>query len=1394
MVETSYVNVADAQAYRSLSSYRAMMGMMGQWTDDMETAYKHLTDPNGQWTMEDFNIIWQTKKPYVYTQVDNLTGVYNKKEEKYIDENGEEKTRMVDDLTRPIHLKTPVQHKNSEFLLLALYDAIAGPLGKSGKLKAINDFMENEKNQIDVVQFESTTKVGKQGVINLNGAKDYETTMRILGNATGIAYGVENPNVVHKVSYEDYGIQTATPEHAIDAVQLVGTQIRKLITADIADDAQITVGNKTMTKAEWLKLYNAINTENILQAFKEVDEIFQDPKEVERILQEEIRGNQRYSIDMLRACTLNEDGEFNIPLYDPVQSQRVQTLLNSIIKSRITKQKIRGGALIQVSAYGLTDQLKIVYEGEGDSKRIKYLECYMPAYSRDFYEPLMDPVTHQLDVTKLPKSLRKLIGYRVPTEDKYSMAPLYIKGFLPQQNGSAIMLPAEITTLSGSDFDVDKLYIMLPEFKLRKEYDIKAAWDDFYTDPENADISEEIEGRLEWGVEDYKSKHPDDEDLDIDDYFKFLQGKGIKKYQLSENAQKRFSTWFKSRKSNYFLGESIEKVRYDYDKLPQKQSQEARNNALIDMMWGILTNPDTVSKMLNPGGFDKQKKAARIVTILDSMSEKELADEGYTVRGLLDLPLDTLNELATKAKKKLDPLSPRTQVTLHQQNMTGGKMIGIYANHNANHALMQHTHLAVDDKNGAFNYAGVKRVSLHSIKNERGDFISRNTANFLAASVDNVKDNTLHATNQNTFTGDASMLLSRLGYNPTEIAILMRQPIVMEMTRKFFRDSRDSKSEDTVIREVLADTVKYAGMYENLSWANVKNNMFELEPLMKDILLYKDIGSMSQKDRINFYRRQATVGILFQRIMKTGQALADLTSATRADTQGGAAGPTIADTMIKMQKVEDLLISTSGKEFPLVYADVIRDNIPYTNMDEMRKQLLNSPLPFLQAFYTLGLRQTERMLGRYFPHFSEPFKEVLNGKYEIVDGEPRLVFAGLRQYTKTGKLNVKTINSIYNDLLAYIMSKTEFFGSGMNRNGKVVSAAEKRRDFINHFPTYFKQVVNDNEDIAELEFVKRLKTALHNDKNPVDVVVFKNVGQLSPTLRERYMRDWATLLYMDNPKAQELALNLFLYSYYRNGFAFGPSTFIHLAPTVVRDAINEYIPTLRSLLTTKDSYEEFIEQYIYNHLDNRKLVPEIPDTSITKFVDEEGNIKDKVSITIDSASTFGDKVAIKKEQRDEEENPIYEFFEFIGRRIKGKYVYYRMTDFDGKNTATYTRIEPLGYKNSFLEYEYGKEAFEIESVIDKNKKDYDPLAEYATQHTDTGLTDKMLESMPDYSEAYSEEAMASFAASAAFEAIYKEAPAPHLESDRVTDIAPNKDYRDANDDEICGGAITIAEL
>ena len=1403
------VNVADAQAYRSLSSYRAILGMSGQWTDEMEQAYNNFK--NGDWNIADFNVIWQTKKPYVYTQVNEVAG-YHKKQvplvdertgTQVVDENGNPRFTEVDDMDNPIYQKVPVQHKNSEFLLLAMHELIAGPLGRSGKLKAINKFME--ENQVDVVQFESTTKVGKQGVIDLNDVNTEADVIQRLKDTTGIGTGNENPNVVHKVSYEDYGIQTATPEHAIDAVQLVGTQIRKLITADIAPDTVIEVDGKKMTKQEWLDLYNAINTENILQAFADVDEIFKDRKKVEKILLEEIRGNQRYGMDMMRSCTLDENGNFNIPLFDPVQSQRVQTLLNSVIKSRITKQKIRGGALIQVSDYGLTDELHVVFEGEGKNKRIKYLECYMPAYSRDFYEPLMDPVTHQLDVTKLPDDLRKLIGYRVPTEDKYSMAPLYIKGFLPQQNGSAIMLPAEITTLSGSDFDVDKMYIMLPEFRILDRYRIKDAWDDFYTDPANADIVEEIDRNIGIAFEDYQRRHPDDE-LDVDDYIEFVQDQGVKKYQFSETARDRFKEWFKSRRKQYSLGKGkgkIVKVKYDFNKSPQENSLEARNNLLIDMMYGVLTNADTASKILNPGGFDYQKKAARIMTILNASTEGELAKAlqetgiqlNKTVQKngrsypksiasyLFDLDLDTLDKLAEKTKVKMDPLSPRTQVMLHQQNMTGAKLIGIYANHNANHALMQHTQLALDEENGSFVLNGKRLTSLHDIMNGDKEFISKNNAGFLAASVDNVKDPVLAGINQNTFTADASMLLSRLGYNPVEIGLLMAQPIVMEITQTYFRESREGKGKDTIIDEVLDKYKEKAALNNDLTYDNYKNNMFYIEDLADYILISKEaVTDRSQTPdyrKIEYYQKQVAVGYLFKRIMNSADALGQLVQATRSDTQGGAAGPTIADTELKMQKVKDLLDQIENNDkFPLKNANVIFDDLlsDGDDINSLREKLLSSPLPFLQAFYTLGLQKTEEMLGSYFPQFTQPFRDVVDD---------------LRDMTKTGKLNVKTMNSIYNDLLAYIMSKTQFFGQQVLINpdseadNTILNSADKRRDFINNFPEYFKKVVTDNEDIAELEFIKRLKVIRANDNNPVQTLVFKNVGQLSPTLRERYMRDWASLLYMQNPEAQKLALNLFRYSFYRNGFAFGPNTFIHLAPVAVRKAIPEYISTLRALLTSSDDYSQFVDQYVYNHLDNRKLVPEIPDTSSVKFIGEDNEIKDEVTFVIDDNATFGDKKVIKK-RLDSPDGPVYDFFKYIGKRIRGGWAYYKLESLGTEqgNVATYKRIEPLGYRNSFIEYEYGKDVEEMQTVIEKNRMDYDPYADTLSSF-DNGDVEIDYDSIPDVPDGYWDSIPQ--VDETAFQQVYGapfDTSAP--KADDVTSIQPNTEYRDENGEEICG--------
>lgn len=386
------VNVADAQAYNTLPSFRSTQIMAGMWSDAEETAYNNIM--NNKWTASDFLVLWNTRKPYLYTQKnqpDGMGGI----------------------------MKVPTQHKNSEFLLLT--GAMFGQILHSSKLQALNDFMV--KNNIDSAMFESAVKDGLQGTINLNDATNYTSTIAVLENVTRLN-GKENPNVVHEFDYNDYGIQTSTPEHGIDKVQLVGTQIRRLISSDMNPNRdpnfKLKYKDREFTQEEWMNYFNAINTANIQEAFKEVSDKFNDIHEVEKELIREVRSNPRYGTDLIRALTLDENGNFNIPLIDPSQTLRIQALLNSILKNRVTKQKINGGALIQASPFGLDEskQPQIVYNEDGS---IKYFEAYLPCPTEELYNALLDPNTHELDINKkdskgnyiVPEKYREVIGYRV---------------------------------------------------------------------------------------------------------------------------------------------------------------------------------------------------------------------------------------------------------------------------------------------------------------------------------------------------------------------------------------------------------------------------------------------------------------------------------------------------------------------------------------------------------------------------------------------------------------------------------------------------------------------------------------------------------------------------------------------------------------------------------------------------------------------------------------------------------------------------------------------------------------------------------------------------------------------------------------------------------------------
>lgn len=1272
------VNVADAQAYNTLPSFRSTQIMAGMWSDAEETAYNNIM--NNKWTASDFLVLWNTRKPYLYTQKnqpDGMGGI----------------------------MKVPTQHKNSEFLLLT--GAMFGQILHSSKLQALNDFMI--KNNIDSAMFESAVKDGLQGTINLNDATNYASTMAILENVTRLN-GKENPNVVHEFDYNDYGIQTSTPEHGIDKVQLVGTQIRRLISSDMNPNRdpnfKLKYKDREFTQEEWMNYFNAINTANIQEAFKEVSDKFNDIHEVEKELIREVRSNPRYGTDLIRALTLDENGNFNIPLIDPSQTLRIQALLNSILKNRVTKQKINGGALIQASPFGLDEskQPQIIYNEDGS---IKYFEAYLPCPTEELYNALLDSNTHELDINKkdskgnyiVPEKYREVIGYRVPTEDKYSMQHIRIKGFLPRQVGSVIILPKEITSLAGSDYDVDKVYVMFHSLFTKNNYNIKKAWDDFYQLESSKDIVDEIDKNYGEALQQYIAEQTDGEPLDSDDLndlaeeFKgWLKDNNVKRYNLSETAQTRFSEWFNKNKSKYLINSSFSTYDYDFDKIEgndklsiynnaKANSKKQRDSLMIDLMWSVLSHKDTAKSILEPGGFDKPKKAARINTILYNV-DKETLDKLGGLKGLEKLSLDELNDLAEEYKEKLNPLVPTTWVTLHQRNMSGASLIPMAATNNASHALMQQTKLGIN-KEYQLTFNGHKYNSLHDIKNIDGEFITRNIASFLAAFVDNAKDPIAGDMNFNEITASSAFALLRMGVGIDTMSLIINQPIVRDIVKEV-QNNRVS------LAEAIINTINKYKNYNNGTNVNsyftkIEDYDFKDEDLASNIIARKDADTANTSEGHEFYANQLKVGFMFARLNKLAGDLNEFTNATRADTQNGGAGPYISSDIINIEKVEKVL------EAPMKDANYSLTGTSLLSFNLSEEGVINSPLPILQAFFTYGVESTEKLFRKYFPYYNNTYTSIIGA---------------IKDMTRYGNLNEKQRNSIYNDFISYMLAETSEYNY-KDEDGNPIS---EREYYITKFPAEFDAFKKAHPELSQLPIINRVKYNKFTKYNPAPSLTFSNVGRITNIQKQDYVRSWETLMNI-NDECKEMAIKLFLYCNYK-GLGFSPNGFSHLAPVAVKMNTGNYVETLEDMYFEKSDVTTFIGQYFRNHLDDRTLVPDITGAS---YVSEVNLETQNFDVKVDFNSSMADKKIAKP--FDDKKTP--EYLPYVHVNYKGADLYFERVNAPNSLIASYQRVQPLGVKNQYVEYD-SNASEDMESVVPKPQSYKANLNDYVDN---TDITD-----------------------------------------------------------------------
>lgn len=903
------INVTDAQGYSSPSSYRKKAYIFGKWSRHAEDIYQKML--KGEYTYTDLETAFQPLKPFVYSKLTKNMGVDNapihSMQVPFQAKNAEYLLIMADAILKGEKLSRPN-------LLRAVYRVMEDserlmPTKGIDTVQFESSIKSGLQGKMNIYQF-----------MDMEGGEDAAYTFMMNQifkeetDATGErVYKNYNTNTfVHETSFEDYCLQQEVPEHFKEHSQAHGSQIRMITPSDLdlftIDENGQQVDNfyewtepdgtvKRMKADEFRKEYEQTIADNIEESIDNLSAELhlnsEDKRErniaLSKILQREILSSPRYGIDLVQACSIDkETGEFKIPKGDPIQAKRIEQLINSVIKNRVNKQKIAGGPIVQVSNFGTSKQLHIRFndkqgnlipleeeyvpsEYDGLSYKdylkknqggIAYFEVFCPIWSNELFDKFSnaDGSINVDAINAVDPELLKMVSYRIPTEDKYSCAPMKVVGFMPREAGDAIMLPYELTEIDDSDFDVDKRYVM------RKDIPIKTK--------RRKDIESELFKRAS---ESYAKAHNGKTNN---------QWIGEQVRMFLDNPQKmksidKFMQWLYSQ---------YQQVAY-YTDAPIF-GRTYRDNKIIDMTYAVLTNQMTADKILNPGGFDAPKKMGYMVA-----AYKNPANKGISWNALQGMSIDELKKLSYTDK---DLTFADTQVQFYKQNSAAASLIGVFAVNKVAHATLESNDIFLDVSeicgNDDFTIAGTTfggRMQIDQKYDREGTLIGKTLGSLVSASADAVKDPILNLMNVNMTTAGMLNTMLRLGMTFNDATLFLSQDVIERLLSQFNRDNLTNYvSLDSLINKWLDI---YRQKYNISDSSNINTEPLSTEELVN--------GLTSEEHEATDYK----VLLAFQKMRSLTDAMRKPTYATRFNSISSAVGPLIIDNLIIEHKMSQFI-------------------------------------------------------------------------------------------------------------------------------------------------------------------------------------------------------------------------------------------------------------------------------------------------------------------------------------------------------------------------------------------------------------------------------------------------------------------------------------------------------
>lgn len=456
------INVADAAVYISPNMTRDLLRMRGVWSPEIKKAFEILTN-------EDTANLWDSD-PKLYAEANKV--ILNAM--KYMAFG----TRF----NEIPGLGIPYFNKMA---LFPLFKSIA-----TGDIKALYDRMVDPSKPVDMVLFDSAVKAGSRSPMKFyRVAKDSEIELRDgqtvlsakvtdeLINEEGNTLNDFNNLVTYTQKFKYLRQQLETNPHTHEE-QMAGTQFMKVNLSNLRmDDLYGIEGQQVTGRQIKDTIMNALNKLSDIGVKDLEDELFNKDGSVNipklaKMLEDDARESD--ANDNVLSGLKTANNKFIIPLSSLSDNKWLESRFISMINKQVIDVHIPGGAFIQRSTLGLeATSTKVITpnmindgrvlksineEGSMDSVvSINLFKYFIPNYENLTYREARQWLIDNEIIGD--KATANAIGYRIPTQSIASISPLRFVDVFPEIMGDTIMLPEDFTKLTGSDFDIDKLYV-----------------------------------------------------------------------------------------------------------------------------------------------------------------------------------------------------------------------------------------------------------------------------------------------------------------------------------------------------------------------------------------------------------------------------------------------------------------------------------------------------------------------------------------------------------------------------------------------------------------------------------------------------------------------------------------------------------------------------------------------------------------------------------------------------------------------------------------------------------------------------------------------------------------------------------------------------------------------